>query len=621
MRSVFKKILTPIIGFYRNIPIKYKLMLVLNLVMMISLTGLSYINYKNSEASLTKKSTQYTHDILKMLDIRLSDYVQNLVLLSQDMLPDERTVLSINYYNSTDSLLIYEEAFRIENVLKRALFSHNEIQSIAIISNRGKYHPADRNNREVSIKSLVPYKSALYEKIVTAAREKSGYPVFYADSHDGRVRNLFLVRMVYSVSDFEEVGVMVILLRTDYLYDVLIELANEDMQNIMVLTSRNDVIVDRNRELTDSISKQYDMMEGPKGWFLDESRGSIISYLAMDKAPGWKIISSVSLASLYRDIDNLKREIILSSVIMVFILSMISLLMTADFIRPFRKLISGMERVRQGERDVSIVLDRKDEIGYLGEAFNRMVKEMNTLSDWVVQEQLTRKEAEIKALQSQINPHFLFNTLESVNWMARLNNVPEISVMVTALSSLMEASIGRDDKLITLREELNYVDSYFLILRRRFEDRVEFVSMIDEKALEVKIPRLLIQPLIENAIKHGIEYNKARGRITLYVDFEGSNIRIIVEDDGDGISQDDLEIINDTLSMDNDTYFRRIHSGMAKSVGLDNVNRRIKLFYGEDYGLTVESRKDSYTRAIVIIPAQCPEGALLKLSSGGMVKA
>lgn len=591
----------PFIQFYQNLPIRYKLMLVFNMILIISLVSLSYINYRNSEETLTKKSTQYTQDILKMVEYRMKDYVRNLNIISQELIPDNELLKSIKNADKTDSLLLYEKSLIVEEYLRKTLFSRDEVQSLALIT-RSYYFSTNRNSRVANIKQMVPYGSSTYLKMLAQARQRNGMPIFFLELENGRTKNLYIARMAYSIDTYEEIGLYVILLRMEFLDSVLKDLVNEDTQNIMILSDSNQIVVERHEATSDSIAEKMASVTGSKGWFYDESGENIISYLIMNEKPNWKIVSVVSLDSLYKDIHLLRQRIILTSVIIVLALSTISLLVTSDLTRPFKKLIQGMEKVRKGERDVQIALARKDEIGYLGEAFNRMVKEMNTLSDWVYQEQLTRREAEIKALQAQINPHFLFNTLESINWMALLNNVPEISEMVTSLSTLMEASIGRDDKLITFQEELHYIDSYLLIIKKRFGDRLELIKNIEDSVLKVKIPRLLIQPLVENAIVHGIERVQTKGVIVLSAIQSEENLTISVEDNGEGIEQDELDMINNSLKANNDAYFKRLTSKKGKSIGLDNVNRRIKLFYGDEYGLVIESKKSVYTKVIVTIP-------------------
>jgi len=208
-------------------------------------------------------------------------------------------------------------------------------------------------------------------------------------------------------------------------------------------------------------------------------------------------------------------------------------------------------------------------------------------------------------LQSQINPHFLFNTLEAINWMAQLNNVPEISETVSDLSDLMEASIGRDDRLITLEEEFQYADKYISLQKRRFGDKIELIKNVQPDVLGIEIPRLLIQPLIENAVYHGIERNRGRGTITLnaYRDKKGC-LCVEVIDNGAGMEPEELEELNARLTLDNNAYFRGLGGNRRKSIGIENVNRRIKLFYGEQYGLKMESMVGEFTKVTIRIPCE-----------------
>lgn len=588
------------IRIYQNLPIRYKLMLVLNLLMISSLAVLTFLNYKNSESSLTKKSTQYTQDLLKMMEYRLKDYVVNLDLITLGLLPDNDVLLDVS--ELSDSLKIYEDAYLIENHMKKEIFPRDEIQSAAFITTNGSYFAVDKSNKTISIKQLMPYNGEIYKKVLAKARESKGSPVFYLDTMNGRAENLFLARMVYNIHDYREIGLIAMLLGKDYLKTALEDMVNEDTENIIIFSPDNDIIVDKN-EVTDAeLTEKLARIDDNSGWFIDEGRHCIVSYLIMNDKPNWKIISTVSLDSLYKDIDSLRKKMVLSSLAIVVLLSTLSSLMTTDFTRPFKKLIRGMEKVQNGDHNVQIVLNRKDEIGYLGEAFNRMVKEMKNLTNWVYQEQLTRKDAEIKALQSQINPHFLFNTLDSINWMAHLNNVPEISEMVTSLSAIMEASIGRDDKLISFSEELNYIDNYVKILNKRYANRIQLIKEIEPEVLDIKIPRLLIQPLIENAIYHGLEKDKEVGIIIITAKIIDDKVMISVMDNGEGIGEKELKLINESLSLDNETYYKSLNTGKRKGIGLDNVNRRIKLFYGDEYGLTIESKKNMYTKVYFSIP-------------------
>jgi two-component system sensor histidine kinase YesM len=379
---------------------------------------------------------------------------------------------------------------------------------------------------------------------------------------------------------------MAILVRKEFIETVYRGLT-ANTQNIAVISPEGDLISGMNPDdsyITDN--NHAARFDDGKGSFIDNKAGVQVSYVSLDN-PDWKLVAYTPLKELYKDAFRLRRAIILFSVLTVIILSVLNLFIAFDFINPIRKLVDGMKKVQDGKGNVYIDDDRKDELGLLGETFNEMSREINHLVTWVYREQLTRKEAEIKALQSQINPHFLFNTLELINWMAQLNNVPEISDTVSDLSALMEAGIGRDDRLITLEEEIEYINRYISILKKRFEDKLEFVLEIRTDASRIRIPRLLLQPLVENAVFHGIEKLRGKGTVSLKAETHNNMLVVEVTDNGPGIDENELEKLNASLSVDNDTYFRNLAAGGSKKVGIENVNRRIKLFYGENYGLKI----------------------------------
>jgi len=230
------------------------------------------------------------------------------------------------------------------------------------------------------------------------------------------------------------------------------------------------------------------------------------------------------------------------------------------------------------------------------DSFNSMNKRIRTLIDQNYRARITSTTAQIKALQAQINPHFIFNTLQCIQWMAYINNVPEIGNVTDAMAKIMDASIARDDKLIPLHEEIEYVDSYMHITKVRFEDAVDFVKFIEDDALEVLIPRLIIQPVVENSIIHGKNNKKIVVRLSASIKDE--SVVIVVEDDGRGMDSIQTDELNRRFALPNDEYFS---SYGTDRIGLENVNRRIKLIYGKQYGVFAESVQGLYTKITMTI--------------------
>ena len=194
-------------------------------------------------------------------------------------------------------------------------------------------------------------------------------------------------------------------------------------------------------------------------------------------------------------------------------------------------------------------------------------------------------------LQSQINPHFLFNTLEVINSLALLNNVPQINDVVSSLSDILNHSIMRDDRNIPLREELSLVDSYLYIFSVRFEDAYDVSCEIDPKTENILIPNLTVQPVVENAVKHGIIPAGRKCHLNIKTFLSGGDLIVEVSDDGAGIDAQKLGELNKSLSDGG--------GKQTRSIGLLNVNKRLKLLYGSDYGITVDSRENVFTRVSI----------------------
>lgn len=601
--EMFSKLMNAL-QFYRNISIKKKLLLVLYIQILIPLVFIGFFSFKSSEEIITNKSLSYSKDILSLIELRLQDTVRNLNIISQDLSSDESIyeALMNDDSNNINMLYSYEVGSKLNNVFLNAVMTRTEIQSMCIVTNKKRFFIYDNNNSDGSnVKSIVLQN---YTPIRKSAAAANGKVVWFFNSKNGVVQNSYLVRMIYNRDNYKEIGLLVVEINMEFFDFVLQGLESEVMQNTTILSSNNEIIIYKNKAALEKYKKIIQDIPNDKNSFVDKKNNIFVAHTYLSE-PRWRIVTYIPLNQLYSDVETLRDRIILLCMGSILILSVVSVFMSFDMIKPINQLVKAMKGMNiDNISDSYIEIERRDELGFLHKTFNNMAKEIDHLVTWIYREQITRKEAELKALQSQINPHFLFNTLESINWMAQLNNVPEISSTVSDLSTLLEASIGRDDRLITIEEEFMYIDKYIALLKRRFEDRITLNKEVDPKVLYLKIPRLLIQPLIENAVYHGVENSRGKGIITLTASIREDLLIIEVIDNGNGISTDELIKLNKGLEMDNDRYFKSLSNKKNKSIGIDNVNRRIKLFYGEKYGINIESKLNIYTKVSVTLPAQ-----------------
>ncbi len=585
----------------KSFSIQQRLLLLFSIQILIPLLFMGTMLYRTSRNIIQNKSIDYTQDLLTMVELRLNDFSNNVKVASQDMLYD-RVIYNIlaedasnQGENNGADITQYEEINSVNNILRKACLSREEIQSIALISNHQTYYTYDSNIGRASIEQLLPY-----EKMKAVALEAGGEAVWFLDlDARGEVKNLYVTRSIYDISNYQEIGLMAILIRREALERVYGDLSTEFMQSIAVVSNTGEWITGSGVE-TLELQQTYTALEfKDSSHVVDDKRGILLSVKEM-KEPNWRILAEISVDKLNEDLYAFRTYFIIIMIATLLILSALSIFFAMDILTPIKRLVHGMKTMQESKTHDEIIIDRQDELGYLSQCFNDMSREIDILVNRVYKEQLTRKEAEIKTLQAQINPHFLFNTLESINWMARLNHVDEISEMVTALSALMEAGIGKGEALVSLEEEISFVDSYILIMKNRYGERLDFTKSIDESLLSILVPKLLLQPLVENAIYHGVDKFRRPGKVVLIIRRTDQHIEIEVLDNGKGMTAQEMEELNANLRERNDAYLFSEKSGMG--IGLVNVNRRIKLFYGAQYGIRIESVYEEYMKVVLTLP-------------------
>lgn len=583
---------------YVNATIKKKLLLLFMVQILVPICIIGYLFFNRASEIIKTKSINYSQDILQIIELRFNDLAINIEGLTLELLYDNRVYSALNDVKG-DSLELFEESSDMRNILRQAVLSKNEIQSICLFTQEGaRAFSFDSGQAPSTIEDIIPY-----DKISTVAREGKGNLVWYLfKNKDDEIENIYVTRTIYNRDNYKEIGVMAIIIKKDYLKSIYKDLSQESLNNISILSEENsEILSESNNKETLLLSFFNKTLENRKGYYIDEDNKTLVSYLFLDN-PKWKIVYHIPLRDLYKEIHSLRIWFIVIGVYGGVLLSILSILTSRDIVKPINKLVAAMREVEKGDKPAEIIVNRSDEVGYLSHRFNKMTEKIDHLVNEIYKEELALKEAEIKALQAQIDPHFLFNTLENINWMAQLNGVPEISETVTALGELMDAKIGRGDKMIPLREELSYIDNYMTVLKHRYEDGLELIKNINNELLDVKVPRLLIQPIVENALKHGVGKTTRKGIIRINIFSSSIGIRIEVIDNGLGMNEYQLNLLRNRLQEDNRDNDNNPYEAPEKSIGLENVNRRIRLIYGKECELKIESCYDEYTKVTMDIP-------------------
>lgn len=262
-------------------------------------------------------------------------------------------------------------------------------------------------------------------------------------------------------------------------------------------------------------------------------------------------------------------------------------LYTRSLTRPIKQIVKTIKQIEKGNLDLRINLNRDDEFGFVADRFDEAIQSLRLYYQHDLERQDRLRLAELKALQSQINPHFLYNTLDSVKWLAKLNNVPEIYTIITELGRLLKSSMDHDTTENTLEESLRLIESYIGIQLIRHKNRFDYKIDLEDSIRDYPVPKLLLQPLVENAIVHGMEQCMHKVFIHIRAYTDGDYVYIIVQDNGAGMDKkwEDLK---------------------GEEIALKNIDRRIKLFYGPQYGLHIEGEPGKGTTVTLKLPRDFP---------------
>jgi two-component system sensor histidine kinase YesM len=273
-------------------------------------------------------------------------------------------------------------------------------------------------------------------------------------------------------------------------------------------------------------------------------------------------------------------------------------IISASIYIPIKKLHNVTTTITKNDLQALVTSDNVDEITGLGMSFNIMIGKIRELLDAEIKEQENLKKAELRALQAQINPHFLYNTLDTIVWMAEANKTDQVIEIVRALSSFFRIALSKGRDWIPIRHEIEHVRSYLTIQKMRYRDILDYSIEVDESILDATILKLTVQPLVENALYHGIKSKRNGGTIRVRARRADHNLVLLeVQDDGVGFTPYKLAQIQADMNDDSNEITLK-ESGF----GLENVNKRIRLYYGKQYGLSIDSQYQAGTRVTVAIP-------------------
>ena len=551
-------------------------------VMVISMLIMSFALYGMFSENAEERAAFSTQQIMNQVNINLDVYLKGMVEISD--------IISSNFEEETA-----DNIKNISNLLEVTSKIRKDIVTVAVYKKDGKMiisYPQATLNSNISVweqewfvdssKNTIgyifqpPHVQRIFEGkrpwVVSLCKGSSTF------SKSGKFEDrIIMVDMNFSV--IEQLCKNVTLGKTGYIYII-------DKDGRIIYHPQQQIIYSglKNENIDDALSKS-------EGSYFESFQGKrrIMTIKNISYAD-WKMVGISYVDELTVNKKNFVNYLILLVAIGLLFEIGASVFISRKVSDPIKRLERQMKLVENGDFSIQLDVKGEDEVKKLSKSFNLMVMKIKQLMDEVMQEQEEKRKSEFKALQAQINPHFLYNTLDSIIWMNENQKHEGATTMVAALAQFFRISISRGKEFIQVNDEIEHVKSYLIIQKVRFNDKFDFFIEADPEVLKYKTIKLILQPIVENAIFHGINNLQEKGEIFIHTQLKDGNIVFSVSDNGYGIKPTVLKGILDKEAQG------------SSGVGLKNVNERIKICYGNDYGIEITSELDVGTTVYITIP-------------------
>lgn len=555
----------------------------------------SWLIYQEAASQIKRQTKAYLEHIVKNTSYQTDRYISTLELATLSMLSNQnvKAFLDLRDDQQYERYTLNRD---IKKEMNRVSLQHHDIQLIYLIGENGKIilsedrplHQTEwSSNLEIyeHLKKMTPESgqisllgdNSIYNKaqyVISLNRRVRGASTFFPKGILGMDMNAFALEKLWNIGQ----------LKNDTSLWIM------DQEGKIIYHSDTQLLGQKiNPNLLSQLTKKdegsfHDVWKNEKTMF----------YYTKSSYTGWTLIAMTPEASILEPVSGVKRNAFVASAFAIIVALLISFAFTRSIVRPLRKVQKGMQKMETGEWEKIKPLQGNDEISSVVQSYNKMIERLSELVDDLYKSELQnqkvlieKQKSELQALQSQINPHFLHNTLETMNAYAILNDAEEISEMAEALSMMFRYSV-RNFEVVTLKDEIEHVKNFLVVQEHRFQKKIKVNFLVPEQLQFEEIVKLSLQPLIENAIHHGLRRKGYEGEIDIQASTIGDRLTVKVSDNGSGISEKRLTEINQRLST-GEQFDKKM------GIGVSNVHRRIQLIYGDEYGLHIYGKEGEGT--------------------------
>lgn len=597
---------------YRHLPLQFKLLLWFVPLLLVTIVAMGWNSYQISSQQVVEKMKQSQDHLTKKTSEQIDEMVRGMISFSNTLFLDE----------SVQQLLASSEAPKERNsvfkTVTNLMVAGNSIQSLILYSLEDKNRPAEPfAANQAGLTTGMKYSDFIHTSYYKEAIKASGSPSFgLSRPTDGifvgdHYHKIVLSRIIMNIYTLKPAGLAVIGVDAGKIGTQYLDNANDDVDMFvidrdgLIITASNlswigkkDVdlpyFADTDRELT--VKQRLESTEGHSQW--------IVSHL-QSETTGWYVVVVHSKRQLVKELGQISQVTATIAVLCLVVSLMVTWLAAASITKPLKKLSRSMRRLQTGDFTQRVFFEGNDEIGLLGHGYNLMVQRIKSLINDVYASRMKQQEAELKTLQAQIRPHFLYNTLNTICWEAEKKGDKEIADMVYSLSQVFRLSLNDGRETFTLEQEVELVTNYLFLQKNRFKERFQFEIFLDESVKDFTVPKLLLQPLAENAVIHGVEPLSGSGLISVRAFRKDRTIVLEVQDNGVGIAPNRLEELQQLLAGGSSSSLQNDNNTSRTGFALMNVKERLALFF-DGASLQLESVEGSGTRIIILINVEGP---------------
>ncbi|MFD2611736.1 cache domain-containing sensor histidine kinase [Paenibacillus gansuensis] len=578
---------------FRNLELARKLILINVLLIAVPLGVMCMFAFASFTGKMEQQVGKYQLQTLKQVTYNIDTYMNELNRLSLIPYQYQEILDFLASERQPGQPLELQEIDQLNSFVSKVFLNGRvDIMGVSLYGEKGASYVVLPESQYITT-----YKLDDTAEWLEQAKGRYGQPTFITthevQSTSGTVYKVFsIARELRSFDTGQTIGYIVIDIDPAAVRNILSQVSLGSKESLYIADSIGDLVI--RKENTDAYPSMG-QLSGEGVLHREQNGNSLLVAHVKSKITGWTTVGVVPVRELTKETVVVRNSLLLIGSLCILLAVLLSAFIAFRITMPLRKLRSLMRKVEHGELKVQFPVKQSDEVGQLGNAFNMMVSRLNELGYLLYETEIREKDAQIAALQSKINPHFLYNTLGSISMYAEVEGNREIVTMTNSLSRLLRYSLSGRKETVTLKDEIEHVKGYMTIQKMRYGDRIHFRLDADESLMDCTVIPLMIQPIVENAINHGLDKGIGDGNISLSCTKHNGVLSVTVEDDGIGMTVEQLEEIRYRLDHCQDL-------GGTTGNGLLNVHRRIRLHYGEGYGLQLESMPYRGLKATLTLP-------------------